>query len=415
MTTKVNRDNWSYLLYEVRDFTPACMQFVPGSAEANKGGDISATSERVRWSDAGGRIAEPFTMTAKYTVLCGAGTQASGGTWIKRAPAGNAELGNKNMGPTINVLRKGTSILFHQPTNPQVGQNITLNVDTTNIVDGSQIAFTADGQNIGSAAVTNGRASIPWTPSTPGSKAIRATFAQTSTHAGSNADRQVSVAQVNVNSSVSVDVPGTPTVGQSTRITANVSPAGAGGFVEFRANSAIIGEVPVGTDGTAAINWIPAGSVLTTIDVSYSGREGVNPSTGVATSFAVTAADPGDEATITTLDAIDTTPVGQAITLNATVSPINATGRVDFYDGQVLIGTASVVNGVATYQWTPGAEGSRTIRAEFTPSGDFLASQATTQAVITPSPVDEEPEPEPNVPTDPGMGSLGSLTGLSGS
>lgn len=109
-----------------------------------------------------------------------------------------------------------------------------------------------------------------------------------------------------------------------------------------------------------------------------------------------------------------TSPAGEAITLNATVSPSNATGSVAFYDGQTLIGTAAVVNGVATYEWTPDAEGARTIRAEFVPDDGFRASQDTTQAVITPQPVDEEPEPDP-VPSDPTSGSLGSLTGSLGS
>ena len=415
VTTNVERDNWIYLLYEVRDFTPSCFEYVSGSAQANKGGDISVDAERVRWTYGAGRNANPFTMTADYRVLCDAGQVGTGGTWIKRAPGGNDELGDRNMGPSINVMRKGTSILFHQPTNPEVGQEVTLRVDTSNVPDGSQVDFTVDGETIGSGTVQNGNASVPWAPATPGNKNIRATFARTSTHTGSTADRTVVVSEANEDSTLSVDVAGTPTVGQSTRLTAEVAPAGAGGMVEFRANNVVIGEVPVQSDGTAALNWIPTEPVLTTIDAFFSGREGVNPSTGVAPAFTVNPAAPGAEQTSTTLEPVDTLSVGQATTLSATVSPSNADGTVAFYDGQTLIGTATVINGVATFEWNPATEGARTIRAEFTPAGNFLASQGTTQAVVTPQPVDEEPEPEPE-PTDPGAsGSLGSLTGSLGS
>lgn len=424
--TEVMRESGGYLLYRVRDFTPTCLEYVPNSArwqatggdvasEATASGEFSRSSEYVQFANGGGVTARPFWMTAEYTVKCDA-TQPNtglnaGGTWIKRAPGGNDELGDRTMGPQISVQRLGTSLLFHQPVNPQVNQQITFNVDANNVPDGSQVAFTANGQPIGSGAVSAGKATLTWTPTSEGVTAIRATVAQTATHGGSSAERTVTVSPVNEDSAVDVGVAGTPKVGQTSQLTASVTPAGAGGTVEFLANGEKIGERAVQADGTATINWIPNAAILTTIDVNFSGRPGVNPSAGAAPAFTVEAADPGAQATSMTLDPVATTTVGGNVSLTATVSPTNATGSVTFTDGDTVIGTAIVTNGVATIQWTPEAEGVRTIRAEFVPSGNFHATEARTQATITPKVVDPV-DPDPTDPTGPGAGtgSLGSLT-----
>ena len=60
--------------------------------------------------------------------------------------------------------------------------------------------------------------------------------------------------------------------------------------------------------------------------------------------------------------------------------------------------------------WTPSAAGERTVRAVFSGEGVYTASQATTQAVITPRVVD----PLPDDPGTGGLGSLGSVTGSLG-
>lgn len=414
VTTNITRDNGGYLLYEVRDFTPACMEYQNGTAQANKGGDIEANTERVRWSYGIGRQANPFTMTAQYKITCNAGPVATGGTWMKRALAGNSELGNRNMGPTINVQRKGTSVFLHGIANPQVGQTVTLSADTTNIPDGSQVDFLVDGVSVGSGTVSGGTATHPWTPTTAGTKTVRAVFAQTATHGGSQSgERIVTVSPTNVNSNVTVDVAGTPKVGQSSQVTATVTPEGAGGTVFFKENGTVIGESTVDASGNASIGWIPTVAGQRTIDAEFSGRPGVNPSSN-GVPVTVAEADPNQVATTTVLDPIATSPAGEEITLTARVSTDAPGGTVTFYDGSTIIGTAPVgAGGVATFEWTPTTDGVRTVRAEFSGEGVNLASAGTAQAIITPAVED------PEDPTDPGTpggdsGSAGSLTGSLG-
>jgi len=43
------------------------------------------------------------------------------------------------------------------------------------------------------------------------------------------------------------------------------------------------------------------------------------------------------------------TNLSQAVTLQATVTPSNATGKVTFYDGTEILGVAPVANGVANF------------------------------------------------------------------
>ena len=419
MTTNVNRDNLGYLLYEVRDFTPSCMKLVPGSAVANLSGDISSDAERVRWANGAGRTATPFTMTAEYEVLCDAGLVGSGGTWMKRAPLGNSELGNRDMGPTITVKRLGTSVFLAQPAHPEVGKTVALNVSTTNIPDGDQVAFTVDGEPVGVAPVSNNQASLTYTPTSAGTKEVRANFVQTPTHGGSaSIVRTMTVSQANVESSVSVTASDGAKVGQATQLTATVSPADAGGTVTFSDHGTEIGSAPVGADGTATIEWIPSVAGERTIDADFSGRTGVNPSNGAA-SVTVAAADPDEVATDTTLAKIPNAQVGEQITLTATVEGGATGGTVSFYDDGVLIGTANVnENGQASLNWTPTTEGDRTVRAVFSGHGVYLSSDAYRQVFIAPAIVEPEPEPEPDPdptdPTDPDTGSLGSLTGSGG-
>ena len=421
--TEVQRTSLGHLLYRVRDFTPDCFEYVPGSArwqatggavasEATAPGEFSTAVDYVQFAKGSGVTATPFWMTADYTVTCPAGPVGSGGTWIKRAPAGNDQLGSSSFGRSVTVKRLGTSVFLAQPAHPEVGKPVALNVSTTNVPDGDQVTFTVDGETVGVAPVSNNQASLTYTPTSVGAKEVRANFVQTPTHGGSaSIVRTMTVSQANVESSVSVTASDGAKVGQATQLTATVSPADAGGTVTFSDHGTEIGSAPVGADGTATIDWIPSVAGERTIDADFSGRTGVNPSNG-ATSVTVAAADPDDVATNTTLAEIPNAQVGEQITLTATVDAGVTGGSVSFYDDGVLIGTANVnENGQATLNWTPTTEGDRTVRAVFSGHGVYLSSDDSEPVFIAPAIVEPEPDPDPTDPTDPDTGSLGSLTG----
>ncbi|MCD2263901.1 Ig-like domain-containing protein [Dietzia aurantiaca] len=420
--TNVQRTSAADLLYGVRSDVPPCFERVVGTTngQASGGahisephGQFSFSGNRVGWTGPG--VGPWFWMETDYTVLCNAGNVPTGGAEF--ASVAGSYRGSMSLGPTVNVKRLGTSVFLTQPAHPQVGQQVTFSVVTTNVPNGDQVAFSIDGAPAGVGTVNNNHATLTYTPSSPGTKEVRASFVQTGTHGGSaSAVRTMSVSQANVNSTVSVDATAGAKVGQVTQLTATVSPAEAGGTIVFSDQGAEIGSAPVGADGAASIDWIPQTAGERTIDADFSGRTGVNPSNG-ATSVNVAAADPNDVATNTTLAQIPHGQVGEQITLSATVDAGVAGGSVSFYDGSTLIGTAPVDgNGQATVNWTPSTEGDRTVRAVFSGHGVYLSSQATTQTFIAPAIVEPEPEPEPGPdpdPDGPNSGSLGSLTGSS--
>ncbi|MFR9749854.1 Ig-like domain repeat protein [Nocardia sp. 004] len=69
---------------------------------------------------------------------------------------------------------------------------------------------------------------------------------------------------------------------------ATVSPAAAGGTIQFKAGDQVLGDIPVGANGTASIVWTPGAAGTYDIAATFSGRTGVAGST---TTQAVTVTD----------------------------------------------------------------------------------------------------------------------------
>lgn len=86
-------------------------------------------------------------------------------------------------------------------------------------------------------------------------------------------------------------------VGKAVTLEASVTPAAAGGTVQFKAGDNVLGDIPVGANGKASIVWTPGAPGAYTIGATFSGREGVASS---STTKVVTVAElptdpePGD-------------------------------------------------------------------------------------------------------------------------
>lgn len=407
----------------IEDVTPGCMEYVPGTARwkawgggwetpSSKPGEFAtptATTIRARFSP---RVSDPLELEAQYIVKCDASDKVGTGGMAWNGTLRSNDSSSRAMGPTIDVKRLGTSVFLANPVNPQAGQQLTFSVVTENVPDGSEVAFTVDGAPAGVAVVNNNRASLPYTPTGAGNIVVRATFGQSTTHGGSAYTRTVPISQANVPSTVSVRATPGAKVGLATQLTATVSPAEAGGTVSFRDHGTEIGSAPVGADGTATIEWIPQTAGDRTIDADFSGRTGVNSSTG-ATNVMVAEADPDAVVTTTTLADVSNARAGERVALSATVAGGVTGGSVAFYDGETLIGTNAVNgNGQSSVNWTPSTDGDHTIRVVYSGHEEFLSSQGFSQVFVAPTLVEPEPDPDPGpTPTDPDTGSLGSLTG----
>ncbi|MGW0172840.1 Ig-like domain-containing protein [Rhodococcus sp. NPDC003322] len=83
----------------------------------------------------------------------------------------------------------------------------------------------------------------------------------------------------------------------------------------------------------------------------------------------------------TTLAAVSGAQVGQAVSLSASVTGAANGDTVEFYDGGTKVGTGTLNNGVATYNWTPGNRGSHSLVAKFPATAKADASESAAQSV----------------------------------
>ena len=71
--------------------------------------------------------------------------------------------------------------------------------------------------------------------------------------------------------------------------------------------------------------------------------------------------------------------LGAPVTLSATVTPINATGKVTFYDGVTVLGTKTLSGGSASFLTGLLPSGTRKLRAYY--AGDSGNAAATSNVV----------------------------------
>ena len=111
---------------------------------------------------------------------------------------------------------------------------------------------------------------------------------------------------------------------------------------------------------------------------------------GSTVTRAIIRADPIRQATMTTLGVSPSPGVfGEPVTLTASVAPTSgvASGQVEFFDEATLLGTAPLVNGVASFQTTSLALGSHRLLAAFLGSAGFLPSLSPAEPItINPPP-----------------------------
>ncbi|MDV8014715.1 Ig-like domain-containing protein, partial [Rhodococcus sp. IEGM 1241] len=199
-----------------------------------------------------------------------------------------------------------------------------------------------------------------------------------------------------------LSVPATATVGSSVDLTATVGPNNVPGAVQFKDNSSNIGS-PVTVSGgvaTLAHSFGSVGSrsvtaVFTPSAVAYAS------STSAAANVAVSNPIPVDVQTTTSLSVPATAIAGTAVDLTATVAPSNAVGSVQFKSNGAAIGSPVTVSaGVATLSHVFDIAGAQSVTADFIAGAGFVSSSASAQTVTVsdPAPVDVETTTSLSVP-----------------
>src|ERR1035438_6193190 len=108
--------------------------------------------------------------------------------------------------------------------------------------------------------------------------------------------------------------------------------------------------------------------------ISKSGTISMRPAFLFVFLVAVTSAQAKTQ-TVTSLSAAPSPGTfGQAIALIATVSPQAATGKVTFYDGVALLGSATLSNGAASLTTTAIGYGKRSLTALYGGDNNYAVS-----------------------------------------
>ncbi|MDZ7911183.1 MAG: Ig-like domain-containing protein [Rhodococcus sp. (in: high G+C Gram-positive bacteria)] len=401
-------------LYAVRDFHPACMTYVDGSATVNgsafRVNEVAADSVRLsagatEWPMWGGDV-KTFEFQYRVGADCARGTDLS--TTVHFDGTVFVDDTTNGRGPSINVQKNVSTTAVSPVSGAQVGQPVTLSATVTGGADGDQVEFFDAGSKIGAGSLANGVATLAWTPTTRGDHSITAKFADTARAVGSaSAALIVNVSQADAQSSTTLAPISGAQVGKSTALKATVSASGTGGTVTFKVGGTVLASVPVAGNGEATYAWVPTVAGAQTVEAVFSGRSGV---TGSSTTANVTVAEQPAGTTSSTTDlSVGAGQVGVAQTISAQVSPANAGGTVTFKDGESVIGTATVdSSGKASLSWKPATQGQRVVAAEYSGAGTVTASSDQVSVQIA-APVDG------GEPGNGGTGSLGSLGNIFGS
>jgi hypothetical protein len=165
-------------------------------------------------------------------------------------------------------------------------------------------------------------------------------------------------------------------VGDTVTFTATVSSGQAAGIpsgtVAFTANGATT-SVALDAAGVATLttSGLPAGA--STITADYSGDAVFKPSTGTLIQTVNKAAT-----TIVVVSNLNPSTLGAAVTFTATVSPLTATGTVDFTIDGALRANATLVAGQATYTTSALTVRAHAVVATYGGAAAYLGSNAPT-------------------------------------
>ena len=159
------------------------------------------------------------------------------------------------------------------------------------------------------------------------------------------------------------------TFGQPVTFTAAVTPAAATGTVQFLDGAASLGTVNI-AGGSASLTVSSLAAGAHSITAAYGGSANYAASSSAPVAQTVNKA----ASSVTLASSANPSTVGLSVTFTAAVSPVSATGTVQFLDGTASLGTATLSGGSASLTVSSLAVGAHSVTAAYSGDGNYLTS-----------------------------------------
>ncbi|MCL2535711.1 MAG: Ig-like domain-containing protein [Nocardiaceae bacterium] len=279
------------------------------------------------------------------------------------------------------------------------------------------VQFRDGNTNIGApVSVSGGVAELSHTFTTAGSHPITAVFTGAGFVSSTSTPATVSVTVPDVKTTTTVTAPTSAQTGASVTLSASVSPAPAGGTVQFKDGVTALGAPVEIVNGTATLDHTFTSVGSHAVTAIYSGAAGFEPSTSSSASVSVTDPVVTPRSTVTMLSVPGEAKTGTATDLWVTVrnsagDAVNG-GTVQFRDGSTDLGAPVAVNaGVARLPHTFTTAGAHSISAVFSgvPALDGSTSVARIVNVSVPTVADADTATALTVPASAASGSTVTL------
>ncbi|RVW02246.1 Ig-like domain-containing protein [Rhodococcus spongiicola] len=379
--TRFERSGSVVTFKEVWDYKPSCLEFV-SSNKSNPRVESDYTYVSGSWAvwPNISNTSETFTFRYEVTEDCARDTQLSTGVKYR---SGLRTGDFRTKGPTFTVAKNTTTTSLAAVPGPVVaGDPVTLTATVTGGAKNDPVDFYDGGTKVGSGQLnSSGVATYEWTPPDGGTRSLQAKFPSTAKAKSSQSGTQ-DVTVTDVVTSLDVSAPGTATTGEPVELTAAVLPVEAQGTVQFFDGDAPVGDPIEVANGAASVPHTFAAAGEYTVAAEFTGGPGFTNASAAPVTVAVS-----DLVTSLEVSAPDTAITGEPVELSAQVSPIDAQGTVQFFDGDAPIGgPVEVFGGAAGVPHTFAAAGEYSITAEFTGAPGFTNASGAPVTVAVSEP-----------------------------
>ncbi len=268
-----------------------------------------------------------------------------------------------------------SSVTLGAPATAMIGTPVTLAVS----VAASSAAASAAGSvtvydgtaSVGTAALTAGKATLRYTPTTAGAHHLTATYAGSATVATSSSSASTVTVQL-LPATVVVTVPASITLGVSLPVRAVITASAAvTGSVSFYDGATLLGAATV-SGNSATLAYAPASAGVHSLKASYAGSSMVAAASSAAYAVTVGQVTPNMVLSATGSTVLQT---GSQVILSAIINGAQPTGVLTFRDGSATLGAVMIAAGKASLAAVFSTPGVHALSVSY--SGDTNNKAAT--------------------------------------